>query len=59
MSTENENDLFFDAVRKFPTAAFAVLELDIDQWSDLKPRVGKLVHFARPRDFDPNLGPEI
>ena len=59
VSTENENDLFFDAVRKFPTAAFAVLELDIDQWSDLKPRVGKLVHFARPRDFDPNLGPEI
>jgi phosphohistidine phosphatase len=59
VSTENENDLFLDAVRKFPTAAFAVLELDIDQWSDLKPRVGKLVHFARPRDFDPNLGPEI
>ena len=59
VSRENENDLFFDAVRKFPTAAFAVLELDIDQWSDLKPRVGKLVHFARPRDFDPNLGPEI
>ena len=56
---ENENKLFFEAARKFPTAAFAVLELDIDDWSQLKPGVGKLVHFARPRDFDPELGPEL
>ena len=55
---ENENKLFFEAVRKFPTASFAVLELEIDDWSQLKPGVGKLVHFARPRDFDPELGPE-
>lgn len=54
----NENELFFEAARKFPTASFAVLELDIDKWSDLKPGVGRLVHFARPRDLDPELGPE-
>jgi phosphohistidine phosphatase len=54
----NENDLFFEAARKFPTASFAVLELDIEKWSDLKPGVGKVVHFARPRDLDPELGPE-
>jgi phosphohistidine phosphatase len=58
VSEEHEDKLFFEAARKFPTASFAVLELDIDDWSELKPRCGKLVHFARPRDLDPELGPE-
>lgn len=49
---------FDEAVRKFPTAAFAVLELDIDAWRDIDSGCGKLVHFARPRDFDTTLGPE-
>ena len=49
-----------DAVReKYPTAAFAVLELDIGRWEDLAPGTGKLVHLARPRDLDPELGPEF
>lgn len=53
-----ENDLFKEAVVKFPTAAFAVLECAIDSWSALKPRCATLVHFARPRDLDNELGPE-
>lgn len=43
---------------KFPTATFAVLELEIDRWSDLADRCGKLVHLTRPRDLDPELGPQ-
>lgn len=54
----NENELFDEASVKFPTAAFAVLELAIDDWSALDKDCGKLVHFARPRDLDPALGPE-
>lgn len=54
----NENCLFDQAKVKFPTAAFAVFELDIDDWGDLRPGCGRLVHFARPRDLDPALGPE-
>lgn len=54
----NEDALFFEAARKFPTASFAVFQLDIDDWSKLAPGCGKLVHFARPRDLDPELGPE-
>lgn len=47
-----------DAVEeKFPTACYAVLELDIDRWSDLKDRCGRLFHLTRPRDLDPALGP--
>ena len=58
VSPKNENDLFDEAKVKFPTAAFAVFELDIDDWKDLAEGCGKLVHFARPRDLDPELGPE-
>lgn len=55
---KNENALFDEAKVKFPTAAFAVYELDIDSWSDLRGGCGALVHFARPRDLDAELGPE-
>lgn len=54
----HENELFDEASVKFPTASFAVLELAIDDWADLDGEHGKLVHFARPRDLDPTLGPE-
>ena len=57
VSPENENAMFDEASTKFPTATFAVFELDIDDWSELKPDCGKLVHFIRPRDLDPELGP--
>lgn len=53
-----QDSKFDEAVRKFPTAAFAVLELDIDTWDDIRHGCGRMVHFARPRDLDPTLGPE-
>lgn len=58
VSPKNENALFDEAKVKFPTAAYAVFELAIDDWADLREGCGKLVHFARPRDLDPELGPE-
>lgn len=54
----DENALFDEAKVKFPTASFAVYQLAIDSWADLGPECGTLVHFARPRDFDAELGPE-
>nr|WP_255551944.1 histidine phosphatase family protein [Erythrobacter crassostrea] len=59
VSPAHENDLFKEASIKFPTAAFAVLECNIDSWADLKNYCAKIVHFARPRDLDPELGPEF
>ncbi|MFM5955158.1 MAG: SixA phosphatase family protein [Novosphingobium sp.] len=44
---------------KFPTASFAVLELDIDRWADLADKCARLVHLTRPRDLDPALGPQL
>lgn len=58
VSPSHENDLFKEAAIKFPTAAFAVLECKVDSWAQLKKFSGKLVHFARPRDIDPELGPQ-
>lgn len=58
VAPSRENALFDEAKVKFPTAAFAVLDLAIDDWADLRPECGTLVHFTRPRDLDPELGPE-
>lgn len=65
-------DLIFDLVpddgtsplrdvveEKFPTASFAVLELDVGTWADLKDKCARLVHLMRPRDLDAELGPVL
>lgn len=64
-------DLIFDLVpddgssplrdiveEKYPTAAFAQLEIDIDSWGDLEEGMARLVQLTRPRDLDAELGPE-
>lgn len=58
VAPSKENALFDEAKVKFPTAAYAVLELPIDEWVDLRPECGTLAHFKRPRDLDAELGPE-
>ena len=47
-----------EAEIKFPTAALATMELDIDDWTAIDSRCARLVHFQRPRDLDPALGPD-
>lgn len=36
---------------KFPTAALAVLDFDIADWVDVKPGLGHLVDYLRPKDL--------
>lgn len=65
-------DLIFDLVpddgtcplraiveEKFPTAAYAVLDLDIEHWGDLDEGCAKLIHLMCPRDLDSELGPQL
>jgi phosphohistidine phosphatase len=47
-----------DVEAKFPTAALAELRFAIDSWRDARPGGAELVRFVRPRDLDPNLGPD-
>lgn len=44
---------------KFPTAAFAVMELDIESWQDIRDGCARLIHLMRPRDLDASLGPTL
>jgi phosphohistidine phosphatase len=55
---DQDGALFARAMDKFPTAAFAVIELPIASWKDLQTGHGRLVSLTRPRDLDPALGPE-
>jgi phosphohistidine phosphatase len=48
-----------EVVEKFPTATFALMELDIDRWSDVAEGCARLVELKRPRDLDPSLGPSL
>lgn len=43
---------------KYPTGTLAELEFDVERWRDVEPGRGRLVRFVRPRDLDPELGPD-
>ncbi len=43
---------------KYPTAALAEISLPVGRWSEVGERVGTLARFIRPRDLDPELGPD-
>ena len=40
------------------TAALAEISLPVDHWHDVTLGTGRLERFIRPRDLDPELGPE-
>lgn len=43
---------------KYPTASLAELTFTVDRWADIDEGAGDLVQFVRPRDLDPELGPD-
>lgn len=47
-----------DVEEKFPTAAYAVLAIDVTSWRDIGWQSATLELFVRPRDLDPSLGPD-
>jgi len=48
-----EGDRLADLQGKFPTAALALLDLEVDSWSALRPRCGVLAAFVTPAELDP------
>ena len=36
---------------KFPTSAFAVIDIPVEKWADVEPRTGRLVRFTAPSDL--------
>jgi phosphohistidine phosphatase len=43
---------------KYPTGALAEISLPAERWRDVRERSGTLVRYIRPRDLDPELGPD-
>lgn len=47
-----------ELVDKYPTATMAHISLPAGRWGDVVEGSGVLIRFLRPRDLDPELGPE-
>lgn len=59
LATEGEQSpLRAEAEEKYPTATFATLTFDVDEWPAAEEGTARLTCFTRPRDLDPELGPE-
>ena len=52
------NPLRDSVEEKYPTATFAQIAFDVDDWAAVAPAGGDLTRFVRPRDLDPALGPD-
>jgi phosphohistidine phosphatase len=51
-------DLRAELAVKYPTATIAEISLPVERWADVAARAGTLTRFIRPRDLDPELGPD-
>ena len=58
LSGTAEDGLLGILAEKYPTAAVAVIRFDVEHWSQIAEGTGTLTRFLRPRDLDPELGPE-
>jgi phosphohistidine phosphatase len=43
---------------KYPTATLAEIDLPAPRWSEVAEGTGTIARFIRPRDLDPELGPD-
>lgn len=43
---------------KYPTGTVAEIELPAGHWAEVKEGTGRIRRFIRPRDLDPELGPD-
>lgn len=53
-----EGALRSEVLVKYPTATLAEISLPVDHWSEVREGIGTLARFIRPRDLDPELGPD-
>ena len=58
LTRDDGNGLRRELAAKYPTATLAEIVLPIAHWREIAPGKGELARFIRPRDLDPELGPE-
>ena len=58
LSEGSENALSEEIELKYPTGTLAEIELDVEGWWQVDAGCGRIGRFIRPRDLDPELGPD-
>jgi phosphohistidine phosphatase len=58
LAGSGEDGLIGAVAEKYPTAAVAVIRFEVEHWADVREGGGTLERFIRPRDLDPELGPD-
>jgi phosphohistidine phosphatase len=58
LSRRDEGGLRREIEVKYPTGTVAEIELPVEHWAEVREGAGSLVRFIRPRDLDPELGPD-
>ncbi len=58
LSRHDADPLRAEVAVKYPTGTLVEIELPIDRWSDVAEGEGRIARLIRPRDLDPELGPE-
>jgi phosphohistidine phosphatase len=58
MLTSGEGETRQALAEKYPTATLAEISLPVERWSEVEKGIGTLTRFIRPRDLDPELGPD-
>jgi len=58
LSRQDEAGLRGEVEVKYPTGTVAEIALPAEHWSEVKEGTGSIERFIRPRDLDPELGPD-
>jgi phosphohistidine phosphatase len=58
LTRDNGEAMRADVAVKYPTATLAEIDFAVDRWADVAEATGTLARFIRPRDLDPELGPD-
>ena len=58
LSRRGSDRLRGEVAVKYPTGTLVEIELPVGRWADVAEGEGTIVRLIRPRDLDPELGPE-
>jgi phosphohistidine phosphatase len=58
LSREGEDPLREEIAVKYPTGTVAEIAFPVDSWREVTEGSGRIQRFIRPRDLDPELGPD-
>jgi phosphohistidine phosphatase len=58
LTADDGDALRSEVAVKYPTATLAEISLPVDHWREVARGMGRVTRFVRPRDLDPELGPD-